>query len=280
MRTVLLMAFVALAATVSPLTAEAYTEGRTQGIPLFSLRDDSLGFAAGGEWVVLRKVSADAAGRWDVIPVPTNIGQTAVYRNVATGTCLAAQSPIDGLALKLVPCDAQAPRQQWELQWNHLWRNVGTRRCVRAEGIEVGARLYQEVCDQSDKTTEFSDLFRVKLAIVSGDGQELRSGQTGAPLVVRITDEEGRPLAGAKLVFELRGPWVGDGGYDVSPAGFGSQGGSRVSVTADAQGVATTPALTGLRDRKGSFAAEVDPFLTRNSDLHALQDVTFQGTVR
>jgi hypothetical protein len=121
----------------------------------------------------------------------------------------------------MAPCNTSDPLQQWT-RWIDRLVNVSTTRCVRPEGVTAGARLYQEVCNQSDRTTEFSDKFRVKLSAASGDGQQIPAGRAGQPLTVKITDENGQPLAGFKVEFELHGPWAGEGrrrgGTGVGPA--------------------------------------------------------------
>jgi hypothetical protein len=277
-RACLLLAFVTVASMVTTMGANAYTEGRTEGIRIFSLRDTSLGFTVRGDQVVLDRLGSSDAGRWDITPVGSpSFNALTVYKNVATGTCVAAQSPLDGVGLKLVACDPADPRQQWDVWFDYL-RNEATDRCVKPEAVAVGARLYQEVCPGfNDWDSQFSDLFRVKLSVVSGNGQQIRSGQTGQPLAVKITDEDGRPQAGFTLEFELHGAWAGED-YLPSPASFGGQV-VRVDAVSDAQGIARTPAVTGIRNAKGTFSATVTPRLKFYSDLFVLQKAEFQGTV-
>lgn len=278
MRAWLLLAVAAVLTVATTVRADAYTEGRTEGIRIFSLRDTSLGFTVNGDQVVLDRLGSSDAGRWDVIPVGSPwVLAVAVYRNVATGTCLAAQSPLDGLAVKLVPCDPADPRQQWDVWLNYL-RNEGTDRCVKLEAAAAGARPYQEVCpDYTDWDSQVSDLFRVKLSAVSGNGQQIRSGQTGRPLAVRVTDEDGRPQAGITVEFELHGAWGGTD-YLPSPASFGGRV-LKVDAVTDAQGVATTPAVAGLRNSKGTFGATLTPRLKYYVDLFVLEGTEFQGAI-
>jgi hypothetical protein len=275
LRTWVLLALAALTTASVGVSANASTPGHDQGIRLFSRQDPSLGFAPNGNgFVVLTPLTAAGSGKWNVTEINRpNLLNDAVYTNVATGSCLAARSPIDGVALTMATCDTSDPYQQWE-RWADRLVNVSTRRCIRPDAVAAGARLYQEVCNQSDRTTEFSDDFRVKLAAVSGDGQQIPAGRAGQPLVVRITDENDQPLAGFSVIFELRGPRFGED-FDISPATFGPGSSTRTAVTSNAQGLATTAALTGKANTRNTFSA----VLSVASNVFVLQTVIFTGAV-
>jgi hypothetical protein len=87
----------ALTAASAGAAASASTDGHDQGIRIFSLRDASLGFAPNSNGqVVLAPLGADSAGKWNVTEVSRMGFEDAVHTNVATHTCLAAQSPTEG----------------------------------------------------------------------------------------------------------------------------------------------------------------------------------------
>lgn len=268
----------ALTAASAGVAANASTDGHDQGIRIFSLRNPALGFAPNSSgFVVLAPLGADNAGRWNVTEVGQQGFEDAVYTNVATGTCLAARSPIDGVALTMAPCNLNDPFQQWERSADQL-ANVSTGRCVRPEAVAAGARLYQEVCGVGGRTADFSDDFRVKLSAASGDGQQIPAGRAGAPLVVKVTDENGVPQAGFVAEIELHGPWGGED-YLPSPATFGTGTTTRVLVTTNAQGLATTPAVTGKANNHSAYTATVGGHFTLFGDTFILQGASFSGTI-
>lgn len=273
---VMLLLAAALSIVAAGSSANAYTTDHLTGIHIFSQQSPSIGFAVKNGQVVLAPVSNDTTTLWNVTVVGPSWPGDSVFTNVATGTCLAAPSPIDSLALKMAPCNTADPYQQWSEGASQL-SNLGTDRCARAESLTAGARLYQEICNGSNKT-EWDDRLRVKLTAVSGDAQSIPAGRAGRPLVAKITDENDQPLAGFKVTVALHGPWGGED-YLPSPATFGTGSVTSVTITSDPQGLATTAAVTGKANAHSSYSATVSAIYSLSEDLFILQPTTFTGTV-
>jgi hypothetical protein len=272
-----------LAAGLSLFTnsaANSATQDHDQGIRLFSTRSPALVFTASGNGVRLGSPTTAAAGRWDVFARTTTPTLTTLYtyRNQATGTCLTAQSPIDGMVLLLATCDATDPHQQWSLWNNSMTTESDHTRCARTEQMATGARVYYDKCDSfgSDETYLFSDAFRVKLNVVSGNNQQVKAGTTGAPLVVKVTDEDGNPVPGVTVSYQLCGPFFG-GECSQPPVTFGSA--ATATVITGADGVAASPALQGVRNASGTYFGVLTAGVHSTGDVFLLQTGQFTGTV-
>ena len=157
---------------------------------------------------------------------------TQLYRNVPSGQCLAASSPVDGVAVRMAACDDKDKHQAWrriagppglvEIE------NVATARCLTAESATAGARLYQEVCSLTGLANTWAAGGRT-LAILSGNGQRLASKTPGEPFVVRVIGENGQPAAGVPVNFYVRAArpknvLVFEGGSESATAKTGADG--------------------------------------------------------
>lgn len=168
----------------------------------------------------------DARSQW------TYDKDALLYQNVAAAQCLAALSPVDGYTLKMVACDAKDRYQQWHRAAGQpglvVISNVGTARCLTAEGATVGARLYQEVCSLTGLSNYWAAGGRT-LAIISGNGQRLTKQATGVPFVVKVIGETGQPAAGIVVNFYVRSAraknfLVFEGGGETATASSGDDG--------------------------------------------------------
>jgi hypothetical protein len=154
------------------------------------------------------------------------------FTNVQSGQCLAAASPVDGVAVKLAACDDQDKRQAWRrvagLPGLVEIANVATARCLTAEDATAGARLYQEVCSLTGIANAWAAGGRT-LAILSGNGQRLASKDPGAPFVVRVIGENGQPAADVPVNFYVRAArpknvLVFEGGSETASVKTGADG--------------------------------------------------------
>lgn len=276
---VLVLAALAAVLIAPAGNAAAATEGWDQNIPIFLLADDSLGLTVIDGQVVLDEIDTEPAGRWNVTETdPDNYYTNHTYTNVDTGQCLAAPSIIDGLQLKMVPCDPADRQQQWNWSADRLFNDY-TGECMHTEAFTAGARLYQDDCGHRDSHTEFSDELRVRLDAVSGDGQVLAQRQTGDPLVVRITDEQGNPLEGFHVKFDLRGRYCCEPGNSLSSPVEFADGGLKADLISDAEGLVSTPAVTATTGETGEFYADLSPRLKLYTDLYVVGSDTMSGVV-
>lgn len=154
------------------------------------------------------------------------------FTSVPSGQCLAAVSPVDGLAVRLAACDDKDKRQAWRrvagLPGLVEIANVATARCLTAESATAGARLYQEVCSLTGIANTWAAGGRT-LAIMSGNGQRLVSKDPGAPFVVRVIGENGQPAADVPVNFYVRAArpknvLVFEGGSETAAAKTGADG--------------------------------------------------------
>ncbi|WP_410656180.1 hypothetical protein [Amycolatopsis sp. lyj-112] len=154
------------------------------------------------------------------------------YKHVASGQCLAAISPVDGVGVKLVACDGKDRYQQWRRNAGApglvVLANVATARCLTAEASTAGARLYQEVCSLPGLSNNWAAGVRT-LAILSGNGQRLSSKAPGQPFVVRVIGENGQPAADVPVNFFVRAArpknvLVFEGGAETAAAKTGADG--------------------------------------------------------
>ncbi|WP_370970829.1 hypothetical protein [Amycolatopsis sp. cg9] len=190
------------------------------------------------------------------------------FTNVQSGQCLTAVSPVDGVAVKVVACDAADKHQAWRrvagLPGLVEIANVATARCLTAESSSVGARLYQEVCSLTGIANTWAAGGRT-LAILSGNGQRLASKDPGAPFVVRVIGENGQPAADVPVTFFVRAArpknaLVFEGGVET------------VTVKTGADGSAASPKLT---------LTEVGEFEARFVGSAGLEDgssIAFEGS--
>ncbi|MFD9963717.1 RICIN domain-containing protein [Amycolatopsis sp. NPDC058986] len=157
---------------------------------------------------------------------------TQHYKSVASGQCLAAQSPVDGVAVKIAACDDKDRLQQWRRIAGTPGlveiANVASGRCLTAESATAGARLYQEVCSLSGLANRWAAGGRT-LGILSGNGQRLTSKTPGEPFVVRVIGENGQPEAGVPVNFYVRAArpknvLVFEGGGETASAKTGADG--------------------------------------------------------
>ncbi|MEC3978810.1 ricin-type beta-trefoil lectin domain protein [Amycolatopsis sp. H20-H5] len=132
---------------------------------------------------------------------------TLLYRNVASGQCLTAQSPVDGVTVRMTACDDKDRHQQWRRGAGTpglvVIANVATARCLTAEAPAVGSRLYQEVCSLIGVSNYWAAGGRT-LGILSGNGQRLASKTPGEPFVVRVIGENGQPADAVAVSFFVR----------------------------------------------------------------------------
>lgn len=154
------------------------------------------------------------------------------YKHVASGQCLVAISPVDGVGVKLVACDGKDRYQQWRRNAGApglvVLANVATARCLTAEASTAGARLYQEVCSLPGLSNNWAAGVRT-LAILSGNGQRLSSKAPGQPFVVRVIGENGQPAADVPVNFFVRASrpknvLVFEGGAETAAAKTGADG--------------------------------------------------------
>jgi hypothetical protein len=190
------------------------------------------------------------------------------FTNVQSGQCLAAASPVDGVAAKMAACDAADNHQAWRrvagLPGLVEIANIATARCLTAEGATAGARLYQEVCSLTGIANTWAAGGRT-LAILSGNGQRLASKDPGTPFVVRVIGENGQPAADVPVTFFVRAArpknsLVFEGG------------GETVTVKTGADGTASSPKLV---------LTEVGEFEARFVGTAGLEDgssIAFEGS--
>ncbi|AGM03724.1 hypothetical protein AB0E55_36295 [Amycolatopsis keratiniphila] len=190
------------------------------------------------------------------------------YKHVASGQCLAAISPVDGVGVKLVACDGKDRLQQWRrnagLPGLVLLANVATARCLTAEAPTVGARLYQEVCSLPGLSNTWAAGVRT-LAILSGNGQRLSTKTPGQPFVVRVIGENGQPAADVPVNFFVRAArpknvLVFEGGAETATAKTG------------ADGSATSPKI--VLTEPGEFEIR----FTGSASLEDGNSITFEGS--
>jgi hypothetical protein len=109
---------------------------------------------AEGAAAVLARESGSAARQW----ISSN--GTTTFVNKATGKCLSAGSPLDGLAVTQHTCGRGRWHQNWERREVGPGRftlvNTATGKCLTAEGTAAGDRLYQDDCDQRQSTNAFA----------------------------------------------------------------------------------------------------------------------------
>ncbi len=92
----------------------------------------------------------------------SNAGQTT-FVNKATGKCLTVGSPMDALGATQRTC-ARGSRSHDHQLWLRVdaganrfkLMNVATGKCLTAEGVAPGDRLYQDDCDQRPATNSFT----------------------------------------------------------------------------------------------------------------------------
>jgi hypothetical protein len=154
------------------------------------------------------------------------------YKHVASGQCLAAISPVDGVGVKLAACDGKDRYQQWRRNAGApglvVLANAATARCLTAESAVAGARLYQEVCSLPGLSNTWAAGVRT-LAILSGNGQRLSTKTPGQPFVVRVIGENGQPAADVPVSFFVRAArpknvLVFEGGAETASAKTGPEG--------------------------------------------------------
>lgn len=154
------------------------------------------------------------------------------YANVASGQCLAAPSPVDGLGVTLVACDDKDKHQAWRRVAGPPGlveiANVATARCLTAEAPTAGSRLYQEVCSLTGLANTWAAGGRT-LAILSGNGQRLASKTPGEPFGIRVIGENGQPAADVAVSFYVRAArpknvLVFEGGSETATAKTGPDG--------------------------------------------------------
>jgi hypothetical protein len=193
----------------------------------------TLSLAAVGGKPVLADAK-DAGAKW------TYDKASQHFVSVPSGQCLAAVSPVDGVAVQLAACDDKDKHQAWRriagLPGLVEIANVATARCLTAESAVAGARLYQEVCSLTGIANTWAAGGRT-LAILSGNGQRLASKEPGAPFAVRVIGENGQPAADVPVNFFVRAArpknaLVFEGGSETASAKTG------------ADGSATSPKLT------------------------------------
>jgi hypothetical protein len=193
---------------------------------------------------------------------------TSLYKNVASGQCLAALSPVDGLTVKMAACDAKDRYQQWKRGAGQVGlvviSSVATARCLTAEGATVGSRLYQEVCAISGVENNWAAGERT-LAIVGGNGQRLVTTDPGDPFAVKVIGVDGQPASGVKVSFYVRSAratnyLIFDGATETA------------SATTGADGIATSPKL------KLSSLGEFEIRFTGSGSLDDGNSIAFEGT--
>jgi hypothetical protein len=204
----------------------------------------------------------DPASQW------TYDQATSLYKNVASGQCLAALSPVDGFTVKMAACDPKDRYQQWKRGAGQpglvVITSVATARCLTAEGTSVGSRLYQEVCTLTGVENYWAAGERT-LAIVGGNGQRLVTSDPGVPFAVKVIGVDGQAANGVKVSFYVRSAratnhLIFDGAAETATA------------TTGADGVATSPKL------KLSGPGEFEIRFTGSASLDDGNSIAFEGT--
>jgi hypothetical protein len=210
----------------------------------------------------LLAAAQDPASQW------TYDQATSLYKNVASGQCLAALSPVDGLTVKMAACDPKDRYQQWKRGAGQpglvVITSVATDRCLTAEGTSVGSRLYQEVCTLTGVENYWAAGERT-LAIVGGNGQRLVTSDPGVPFAVKVIGVDGQAANGVKVSFYVRSAratnhLIFDGAAETAIA------------TTGADGVATSPKL------KLSGPGEFEIRFTGSASLDDGNSIAFEGT--
>ncbi|QXV59640.1 hypothetical protein [Amycolatopsis sp. TNS106] len=218
--------FVLFFATVSVLLAGAPASAQPTGTPVYLADGGGTISLAAADGKLALADAKDAGAQWMYDKAALS------YKHVASGQCLAAISPIDGVGVKLVACDGKDRHQQWRrnagLPGLVLLANVATARCLTAESPVAGARLYQEVCSLSGLSNTWAAGVRT-LAILSGNGQRLSTKTPGQPFVVRVVGENGQPAADVPVNFFVRAArpknvLVFEGGAETATAKTGADG--------------------------------------------------------
>ncbi|MFF4593197.1 RICIN domain-containing protein [Amycolatopsis sp. NPDC001319] len=190
------------------------------------------------------------------------------YRNVASGQCLTAQSPVDGVGVLPAACADGDHRQQWRRVAGNpglvTIANVATARCLTAEAPTPGARLYQEVCSLPGLSNAWAAGGRT-LAILSGNGQHLATKDPASPFVVRVIGDNGQPAPDVPVTFYVHAAraqnvLVFEGGKETAQAKTG------------ANGEATSPKLV-LTD-----PGEFDIRFTGSATLDDGNSIAFEGS--
>jgi hypothetical protein len=226
--------------------------------------------AAGGGAVSLAVVDGQPvlADAQDVRSQWTYDKESLLYKNVSTSQCIAALSPVDGLTLKLVDCDASDRYQQWRRAPGQpglvVISNVATARCLTAEGTTPGARVYQEVCSLTGLANYWAAGGRT-LAIISGNLQRLTTQSAGAPFAVKVIGENGQPAAGVPVNFYVRSARAKN--YLVFESGA-----ETASAPTGTDGVATSPKL------KLSESGEFDIRFAGSASLDDGNSIAFEGS--
>ncbi|SDZ38327.1 Ricin-type beta-trefoil lectin domain-containing protein [Amycolatopsis xylanica] len=253
------LALVACALVLSPAPASA----QPAGAPLY--------LADGGGAVSLADVDGkpvladakDAKAQW------TYAKDLLQFKNVASGNCLAAVSPVDGIGVTMAACADKNRYQQWKRQAGApglvVLGNVATARCLTADGTGAGARLYQEVCSLTGIANTWAAGGRT-LAIISGNDQRLGAAQpVGVPFVVKVIGENGQPAAGVPVNFYVRSARAKN--YLAFEGG-----GETATATSGADGIATSPKI------KLAEPGEFEIRFTGSASLDDSNTIVFEGT--
>ncbi|WP_037316692.1 hypothetical protein [Amycolatopsis orientalis] len=219
-RIVLLFALLPFVLLVAPASAQP------AGTPVYLAEGGGILSLAAADGKPVLADAKDAGAQWVYDKAALS------YKHVASGQCLAAISPVDGVGVKLVACDGKDRYQQWRrnagLPGLVLLANVATARCLTAETPTAGSRLYQEVCSLPGLANTWAAGVRT-LAILSGNGQRLSTKTPGQPFTVRVIGENGQPAPDVPVNFFVRAArpknvLVFEGGAETASAKTGADG--------------------------------------------------------